>query len=98
MIEKAWQRVRANRPPGDWRIAHAESVKGALLARQGHRASAEQLLIDAHEALSKSLGRSHHHSQGARLRLTEHCRDAEREHSRLESICDAMGPFPGRPR
>ena len=56
LVEKALARLRKAKLPGDWSIADAESVLGAVLAAEGHRQEAGLLLEKSYRKLAAVRG------------------------------------------
>ncbi len=56
LAEKALARLQRAALPGDWRIADAESVLGAVLAAEGRRREAGPLLRESYRTLASTRG------------------------------------------
>ncbi len=69
LLEKALARLRRGKVPGDWRIADAESVLGAVLAAEGRRRQAEPLLRASYRTLAATRGEHVTATREARQRL-----------------------------
>ena len=69
LLAKALARFRRAKLPGDWRIADAESVLGAVLAAEGRRRQAEPLLRASYRTLAATRGEHVTATREARQRL-----------------------------
>jgi serine/threonine-protein kinase len=73
LVERALLRLRRAKLAGDWRIADAESILGAVLAAEGRRNEALPLLLASYRALAGSRGEHAVATREARQRITDFC-------------------------
>ena len=71
LLRQALSTLVRKKPAGDWEIARAESVLGALLARLGRFAEAESCLIESHRLLVEARGADAIYSRNALDRARE---------------------------